>query len=148
MKELQKAQVKNFAVAQKDLEKRLSLLRSSESKKIQAPRQELKKRIEEYNEKLRVLNLRLQAGDALQGDSKDITSQLESSLEEAHEENRSLKDKVMALQKTLNEIFRTGAIAKDNRNAPSQEIRSAPSKDDRNPATPSSRGSSASMGSV
>jgi hypothetical protein len=148
VKELQKAQVKNFAMAQKDMEKRLSTLRSSESKKIQAPRQELKKLVEEYNEKLRVLNLRLQAGDALQGDSKDITSQLESSLEEAHEENRSLKDKVMALQKTLNEIFRTGAIAKDNRNAPSQEIRSAPSKDDRNPATPSSRGSSASMTSV
>jgi hypothetical protein len=148
VKELQQAQVENFAMAQKDMEKRLSSLRSSESKKIQAPRQELKKLVEEYNEKLRVLNLRLQAGDALQGDSKDITSQLESSLEEAHEENRSLKDKVIALQKTLNEIFRTGAITKDDCSASSKEIRSAPSKVDRNPAASSSRESSASMASA
>ena len=38
VKELQQAQVKNFAMAQKDMEKRLSSPRSSESKKIQAPR--------------------------------------------------------------------------------------------------------------
>ncbi len=85
-------------MAQKDMEKRRSSLRATEYKKIQAPRQELKKLVEEHNEKLRVLNLRLQAGDALQGDSNDITSQLESSLEEAHEENRSLKDKIKGLQ--------------------------------------------------
>ena len=117
VKELQQAQVKNFAMAQKDMEKRLSSLRATECKKIQTPRQELKKLIGEYEEKLRVLNLRLQAGDALQGDSNDITSQIESALEEAHEENRNLKDKIKGLQSILNDVFRTGAPLKDDRSA-------------------------------
>ncbi len=65
VKELQQAQVKNFEMAQKDMEKRLSSLRATEYNKIQAPRQELNKLIGEYEEKLRVLNLRLQAGDTL-----------------------------------------------------------------------------------
>ena len=132
VKELQQAQVKNFEMAQKDMEKRLSSLRSTESKKIQAPRQELKKLIGEYEEKIRVLNLRLQAGDALQGDSNDITSQVEAALEEAHEENRALKDKIKGYEAVLNDVFRTGA----------------PLKDDCNPAKSSSRESSASMASV
>jgi hypothetical protein len=41
VKELQQAQAKNFAMAQKDMEKRLSSLRATEYKKIQALRQEL-----------------------------------------------------------------------------------------------------------
>jgi hypothetical protein len=52
VKELQQVQAKNFEMAQKDMEKRLSSLRSTESKKIQAPRQELKKLIGEYEEKI------------------------------------------------------------------------------------------------
>ncbi len=123
VKELQQLQAKNFEMAQKDMEKRLSSLRATESKKIQAPREELKKLIGEYEEKIRVLNLRLQAGDALQGDSNDITSQLEAALEEAHEENRNLKEKIKGLQSVLNDVFRTGA----------------PLQDDRNPAKSSSR---------
>jgi chromosome segregation ATPase len=123
VRELQQAQAKNFEMAQKDMEKRLSSLRATESKKIQAPRQELKKLIVEYEEKIRVLNLRLQAGDALQGDSNDITSQVEAALEEAHEENRNLKEKIKGLQSVLNDVFRTGA----------------PLQDDRNPAKSSSR---------
>jgi chromosome segregation ATPase len=111
---------------------RISSLRATESKKIQAPRQELKKLIGEYEEKIRVLNLRLQAGDALQGDSNDITSQVEAALEDAHEKNRNLKEKIKGLQSVLNDVFRTGA----------------PLKDDRNPAKSSSRESSSSMASV
>jgi hypothetical protein len=133
VKELQQAQVKNFEMAQKDMEKRLSSLRATESKKIQEPRQELKKLIGDYEEKIRVLSSRLQAGDALQGDSNDISSQVEAALEEAHEENRTLKDnKIKSLQAILNDVFRTGA----------------PLKDDRNPAKSSSHEPSASMASV
>ncbi len=132
VKELQQAQAKNFEMAQKDMEKRLSSLRATEHKKIQASRQELKKLIGDYEEKIRVLNLRLQAGDALQGDSNDITSQIEAALQEAHAENRNLKNKIKSLQEILNDVFRTGA----------------PLKDDRNPAKSSSHESSASMASV
>jgi hypothetical protein len=132
VKELQQAQVRNFEIAQKDVEKRLSSIRATESKKIQTPRQEIKKLIGDYEEKIRVLNLRLQAGDALQGDSNEITSQIEAALEEAHEENRTLKDKIKSLQAILNDVFRTGV----------------PLKDDRNPAKSSSHESSASMSSV
>ena len=62
------------------------------------------------------MNLRLQAGDALQGDSNDITSQVEKALEEAYEENRHMKDKIKGLQGVLNDVFRTGAPLKDNCN--------------------------------
>ncbi len=78
------------------------------------------------------MNLRLQAGDAIQGDSNDITSQVEAALKEAHEENWALKDKIKGYEAVLNDVFRTGA----------------PLKDDRNPAKSSSRESSASMASA
>ena len=81
---------------------------------------------------------------------------MESELEEAHEENRNLKDKIKSLQSILNDVYRTGAILKDDRSAlltnersvPLKDVRTAPLKDDRNPAKSSSRESSASMASV
>ncbi len=62
------AQEKSFKVAQQDLDKRMSSLRASESKKIQEPRKKMKQLIIDYEEKLRILNVRLQAGEALQSD--------------------------------------------------------------------------------
>ncbi len=63
------------------------------------------------------MNVRLQAGDALQSDSVGTTAQLEDALEEAHSENRALKEKVKNLQKTLRDVFETGTAAQDNSNA-------------------------------
>ncbi len=76
----------------------MTSLRASESKKIQEPRKKMKQLVMGCEEKLRILNVRLQAGEALQSDSVGTTAQLENALEEAHSENRSLKEKVKNVQ--------------------------------------------------
>ncbi len=63
------------------------------------------------------MNVRLQAGDALQSDSEGTAAQLENALEEAHSENRALKEKVKNLQKILKDIFETGTAVEDDSNA-------------------------------
>ncbi len=60
MKQLLDAQEQSFEVARKDLEKRLLEVRVSETKKMKKSRQELDQLILDYEEKLRVLNLRIQ----------------------------------------------------------------------------------------
>jgi hypothetical protein len=59
MKQLLAAQEQSFDAARKDLEKRLLEVRVSEAKKMKKPRQELERLILDYEEKLRVLNLRI-----------------------------------------------------------------------------------------
>ncbi len=80
---LMAVQEKSFKAAQKDLDKRMTTLCASESKKIQEPRKKMKQLVLDYEEKLRVLNFRLQAGEALQCDSVGTAAQLEVALEEA-----------------------------------------------------------------
>ncbi len=111
------AQEKSFKAAQEDLDRRMTSLRVSESKKIQEPRKKMKQLVIDYEEKLRVLNVRLQAGDALQSDSEGTAAQLENALEEAHSENRALKEKVKNLQKILKDVFETGTAVQDDSNA-------------------------------
>jgi hypothetical protein len=111
------AQEKSFKAAQQDLDKRMTSLRASESKKIQEPRKKMKQLVTDYEEKLRILNVRLQAGEALQSDSVGTTVQLENALEEAHSENRALKDKVKNFQKILEDVFETGTAVQDDSNA-------------------------------
>ncbi len=108
---------KSFKAAQQDLDKRMTSLRASESKKTQEPRKKMKQLVIDYEEKLRVLNVRLQAGDALQNDSEGTATQLENALEEAHAENRALKEKVKNLQKILKDVFETGTAVQDDSNA-------------------------------
>jgi hypothetical protein len=101
------AQEKSVKAAQQDLDRRMTSLRASESKKIQEPRKKMQQLVADYEEKLRVLNVRVQAGEALQSDSVGTTVQLENALEEAHSENRALKEKVKNLQKILRDVFET-----------------------------------------
>ena len=141
VKELLQAQEKSFEVAKRDLNKRLAQIRASETLKMQEPRRQLEQLISDYDEKLRVLNLRLQASDALMGDSKNATEQLESSLDDALTENRALKEKLKSLQSVLHDVFQHG-------NFPLKERanRIDPSND---PARQSSSvGSSVSLSSV
>jgi hypothetical protein len=114
------AQERSFKVAQQDLDRRMTSLRASESKKIQEPRKKMEQLVLDYEEKLRVLNVRLQAGEALQSDSVGTTAQLENALEEAHSENRALKEKVKNLQKILKDVFETGTAVQEDSKAKQQ----------------------------
>jgi hypothetical protein len=114
------AQERSFKAAQQDLDRRMTSLRASESKKIQEPRKKMEQLVLDYEEKLRVLNVRLQAGEALQSDSVGTTVQLENALEEAHSENRALKEKVKNLQKILRDVFETGTAVQEDSNAKQQ----------------------------
>ncbi len=56
------AQERSLKAAQQDLDRRMTNLRASESKKIHEPRKKMQQLVADYEEKLRVLNVRLQAG--------------------------------------------------------------------------------------
>ena len=99
MKQLLEAQEQSFEVARKDLEKRLLEVRVSETKKMKKPRQELDQLILDYEEKLRVLNLRIQASEMFQN---------ETALDDALIENRSLREQVKILKGILNDMFLHG----------------------------------------
>jgi hypothetical protein len=58
---LMTVQEKSFKAAHHVLDKRMTTLRASESKKIQEPRKKMKQLVLVHEEKLRVLNVRLQA---------------------------------------------------------------------------------------
>ena len=128
VKELLLAQEKSFEIARQDLNKRLTQIRASETKKMQEPRKQLAKLISEYDEKLRILNLRLQASDALMGDSKSTTEQLESSLDDALQENRALKEKLQGLQSVLQDVFRHGNLPLKEEHANRVEPSSDPAR--------------------
>ena len=55
---------------------------------MKKPRQELDQLILDYEEKLRVLNLRIQASEVFQNETTDVTSQMEVALDDALTENR------------------------------------------------------------
>ncbi len=72
---------------------------------MKKPRQELDLLIKDYEEKLRVLNLRIQASEVFQNDNTDVTAEMEVALEDALSENRSLKEQVKNLKGILNDMF-------------------------------------------
>ncbi len=103
---------------------------------MQEPRKQLAKLISEYDEKLRILNLRLQASDALMGDSKSATEQLESSLDDALQENRALKEKLQGLQPVLQDVFRHGNLPLKEEHANRVEPSSDPARQSLPPLAP------------
>jgi hypothetical protein len=79
----------------------MSCLRASESKKIQEPRQKTKQLVKDYEEKLRVLNVRLQAGEALQSDSAGTAAQLEMLLRRPILKTKLLKRRLRIYRRFL-----------------------------------------------
>lgn len=127
MKQLLDAQEQSFEVARKDLEKRLLEVRISETKKMKKPRQELDQLILDYEEKLRVLNLRIQASEVFQNETTDVTSQMEVALDDALTENRSLKEQVKNLKGILNDMFLHGNMPVASKNKGELTIKPSPS---------------------
>ena len=127
MKQLLEAQEQSFEVARKDLQKRLLEVRVSETKKMKKPRQELDQLILDYEEKLRVLNLRIQASEVIQCETTDVTSQMEVALDDALTENRSLRDQVKNLKGILNDMFLHGNMPVASKNKGELTIKPSPS---------------------
>ncbi len=127
MKQLLEAQEQSFEVARKDLQKRLLEVRVNETKKMKKPRQELDQLILDYEEKLRVLNLRIQASEVFQNETTDVTSQMEVALDDALTENRSLKEQVKNLKGILNDMFLHGNMPVASKNKGELTIKPSPS---------------------
>ena len=127
MKQLLAAQEQSFDLARKDLEKRLLEVRASETKKIKKPRQELDQLIVDYEEKLRVLNLRIQASEVFQNENTDVTAQMEVALDDALSENRSLKDQIKNLKGILNDMFLHGNMPDSSKGKGELKIKPSPS---------------------
>jgi hypothetical protein len=103
LEELAKAQAESFKVGKRDFEKRMSKLTPDESKKICAPRREVEKMKVEYEDKLKDLNLRIQASIALEETSQVSTKQLDEALGEV----KQLKEQNQRLQQLL-KVVRDG----------------------------------------
>jgi hypothetical protein len=86
--EIVKAQAESFKLGKIDYEDRMSKLRASETRKICAPRQEVERLKAEYEDKLRDLNLRIQASIALEKSTQVSTRQLDEVLNDC----KNLKD--------------------------------------------------------
>jgi hypothetical protein len=127
MKQLLAAQEQSFDVARKDLEKRLLELRVSEAKKMRKPRQELERLILDYEEKLRVLNLRIQASEVFQNETTDVTAEMEVALDDALSENRSLREQVKNLKGILNDMFLHENMPNSSKNKSELSIKPSPS---------------------
>ena len=87
----------------------------------------------DYEEKLRVLNLRIQASEVFQNETTDVTSQMEVVLDDALTENRSLREQVKNLKGILNDMFLHGNMPVASKNKGELTIKPSPS-----PATSSS----------
>ena len=72
----------------------MAKLRASETRKICAPRQEVERLKGEYEDKLRDLNLRIQASIALEENTKVSTRHIDEVLND----NKNLKDQNQRLQ--------------------------------------------------
>ena len=101
--ELAKAQAESFKVGKQDFEKRMAKLSADESKKIRAPRLEVEKMKAEYEDKLKALNLRIQASIAIDETSQVSTQQLDDALVEV----KKLKEQNQRLQQLL-KVVRDG----------------------------------------
>jgi hypothetical protein len=73
---------------------------------MKRPRQEL-----DYEEKLRVLNLRIQASEVFQNETTDVTAEMKVALDDALTENRSLREQVKNLKGILHDMFLHGNMS-------------------------------------
>ncbi len=96
MESVIKTQAKSFEVGKKDFEQRMATLQAHESKRICAPRLEVEKMKAEYENKLKDLNLRIQASIALEENTRESSMQLDEVLH-----NRHLKEQNQRLQSLL-----------------------------------------------
>jgi hypothetical protein len=103
LEELAKAQAESFKVGKRDFEKRMSKLTADEAKKICAPRLEVERMKAEYEDKLKDLNLRIQANIALEETSLVPAKQLDEALSEV----KQLKEQNQRLQQLL-KVVRDG----------------------------------------
>jgi hypothetical protein len=83
----------SFEIRRKELQLRLVVLEADEIAKISATKIELDLLKQKYDTKLRDLNFRIQASEALEEDTKDISAQLDDALSK----NVRLEDKVRKL---------------------------------------------------
>ena len=100
LNDIVRAQAESFKLGKIDFENRMSQLRASETKKICAPRQEVERLKSEYEDKLRDLNLRIQASIALEENTKVSTRRLDDVLND----NKNLKDQNQRLQAILKNV--------------------------------------------
>jgi hypothetical protein len=103
LEEIAKAQAESFKVGKRDFEKRMSKLTADESRKICAPRLEVERMKAEYEDKLKDLNFRIQAGIALEETAQVSTKQLDEALGEV----KQLKEQNQRLQSLL-KVVRDG----------------------------------------
>ncbi len=92
-----KAFTDSIEIGRKELELRLVALEAQETTKICSTRIELEQLKEEYDTKLRDLNLRIQVSAALEGGTKDTSKQLDAALSD----NVKLQEKVRKLEHIL-----------------------------------------------
>jgi hypothetical protein len=98
--EIVKAQAESFKLGKIEFENRMSKLQASESRKICAPTQEVERLKAEYEDKLRDLNLRIQASIALEKSTQVSTKQLDEALNDC----KNLKDQNQRLQAILKNV--------------------------------------------
>ncbi len=77
---------------------------------MKKPRQDLDRLIADYEEKLRVLNLRIQASEVFRNENTDVSAEMEVALDDAMSENKSLREQVKNLKRILNDMFVHGKM--------------------------------------
>ena len=105
--QLLKVQARNFEKAHKELASDLARIKHDETRKIQQARRLLEQKMRECEDKGRELDSRIKA-TSLFSDGKDSVSALETALEASDNENRTLKDRVKALEATLKDMVNNG----------------------------------------
>jgi hypothetical protein len=105
--QLIRAQARNFEKARKELASDLAKIKHDETRKIQQARRLLEKKMEECDGKVRELDSRIKAS-AIFGDGHDSVAALEFALEESHNDNKSLRDRVKVLEATLKDMVSNG----------------------------------------
>jgi hypothetical protein len=103
--QLLKVQARNFEKAHKELASDLAKIKHSETRKIQQARREQKMR--DCDDKGRELDSRIKASSLFVG-GEDSVSALETALEAADNENRTLKDRVKVLEASLKDMVSNG----------------------------------------
>ena len=105
--QLLKVQARNFEKAHKELASDLARIKHDETRKIQQARRLLEQKIRECDDKGRELDSRIKA-TSLFIDGKDSVSALETALEASDNENRTLRDRVKALETSLKDMVSNG----------------------------------------
>jgi hypothetical protein len=92
-----KAYLDSYEIGRRELELRLVALEADERAKVSAVSMELEQLKQDYEVKLRDLNFRIQASEALEEDTKDASKQLDDALSK----NVRLEEKVRKLEEIL-----------------------------------------------